>query len=519
MVLKKFASNLLGKRPSQDETVQPDLDTPEANAARGVRLFCESGGPNNSTEEIQYLPEIVTAAESSPAAASAAAAQIRKFLSKENYSRPHVQYNAIMLIRILTDNPGATFTRNIDAKFTATVKELLRQGRDPSVQQILRETLFALDREKAYDTNLAQLFAMWRKEQGASSLHSTSGYGSRPGFKVPPFDPNQPPIPPSQQPDHLRPHPSRQRSGLPPPGELAGRIEEARTTAKLLLQLVQSTAPTELLTNELVKEFAERCQTAQRSITGYLNCEDPAPDDDTMLTLIETNEQLVLAATKHQRAVYNARKAAGLSSPSPVQPVSMNPNGSAPALPPVTGLGQTAYAAPPTESTYAPPPPPAGPYAPPPMPPPSMRNSLNTRAVQPREDSDNPFSDEHETRPTAATAGPGSYAHPYEPVNYGPSPSLPPRRPVQMSMEEREAMQETEAWESERVNRQQGGYRQEESRQGGHPGVQSTPSYLHRQESSTQNLTMHGGVSPPPPPPQAQREEERSPVSPVQYRY
>lgn len=496
--------------------------------------------PDRQTEEIQYLPEIVTAAESSPAAASAAAAQIRKFLSKENYSRPHVQYNAIMLIRILTDNPGATFTRNIDAKFTSTVKELLRQGRDPSVQQILRETLFALDREKAYDTNLAQLFAMWRKEQGSSNLSSSSGYGSRPGFRVPPFDPNRPPVPPSQQPDSQPPHPSRQRSGLPPPGELAGRIEEARTTAKLLLQLVQSTAPTELLSNELVKEFAERCQTAQRSVTGYLNCEDPAPDDDTMLTLIETNEQLVLAATKHQRAVYNARKAAGLSSPSPAPPVNIGANGGTPTLPPVPGVGmgvgQTAYAAPATESAYAPPPPLAGPYAPPPMPPPSVRNSLNTRAAQPREDSDNPFSDEHETRPTAATAGPGSYAHPYEPVNYGPSPSLPPRRPVQMSSEEREAMQETEAWESERQSRQTGmgqgmgyagrqmeqpEYRQDESGQSGHPGVQSTPSYLHRQEGSTQNLTMHGGVNPMPSQQQqpVQREEERSPVSPVQYRY
>jgi hypothetical protein len=43
--------------------------------------------------------------------------------------------------------------------------------------------------------------------------------------------------------------------------------------------------------------------------------EHPAPDNDTMLTLIETNEQLTLATTKHQRAVLQTRKALGVSSP------------------------------------------------------------------------------------------------------------------------------------------------------------------------------------------------------------
>src|ERR1700750_2272241 len=83
-------------------------------------------------EEVLHLPVIVDGAESSPQAAAVAAQQIRKFLSKENYSRPHVQYNAVMLIRILADNPGATFTRNLGSKFTSTVKDLLRNGKDPS---------------------------------------------------------------------------------------------------------------------------------------------------------------------------------------------------------------------------------------------------------------------------------------------------------------------------------------------------------------------------------------------------
>lgn len=58
---------------------------------------------------------------------------------------------------------------------------------------------------------------------------------------------------------------------------------------------------------------------AQRSVHGYIACDNPAPDDDTMLTLIETNEQLSLAASKHQRAILQARRLMGASPSPPVQ--------------------------------------------------------------------------------------------------------------------------------------------------------------------------------------------------------
>jgi hypothetical protein len=84
-------------------------------------------------------------------------------------SRPHVQYNAIMLLRILTDNPGPTFTRNLDKPFADTLKELLRYGRDPSVKQILMETLDNFEREKKADENLSVVLEMWKKEQDKMS--------------------------------------------------------------------------------------------------------------------------------------------------------------------------------------------------------------------------------------------------------------------------------------------------------------------------------------------------------------
>jgi hypothetical protein len=112
---------------------------------------------------------------------------------------------------------------------------------------------------------------------------------------------------------------------LPEPAELTSRLEEARESAKLLEQLVMNTPAVELLDNELVKEFANRCLSASRSVQGYMVSTEPAPDNDTMESLIDTNEQLQTALSQHQRAMLSARKQLGLNersenpSPAPEQ--------------------------------------------------------------------------------------------------------------------------------------------------------------------------------------------------------
>ncbi|KAL8724176.1 MAG: hypothetical protein Q9181_006942 [Wetmoreana brouardii] len=283
-------------------------------------------------EEVLHLPVIVEAAESSPVAAREAATRIRKFLSKDNFQRAYVQYNAIMLVRILADNPGKTFTTNLDSKFTATVKDLLRDGKDMSVQQILRETLDSFETSKTDDETLAPLREMWKKEKakwakmGSNPVRITATNTTiRPRAPLNQMTYSQP-YPHQQQRGHIAPPSHNQDQnyfarnhrprGLPPPHELAQRIEEARTSSKLLLQVVQSTPPNEALTNELIKEFVERCQSASRSVQGYINSENPPPDENTLLTLIETNDQLSMAMSKYQRAMLHARQMTG-SSPIP----------------------------------------------------------------------------------------------------------------------------------------------------------------------------------------------------------
>lgn len=112
-----------------------------------------------------FLPSIVESAESSPAAAAECARLIRRFLKKDYWSKPSYQYNALMLTRILSDNPGQTFTRNLDNKFTETLKELLRNGKDLSVRQMLMETLDSFEQQKGWDEGLGLVIEMWKKEK------------------------------------------------------------------------------------------------------------------------------------------------------------------------------------------------------------------------------------------------------------------------------------------------------------------------------------------------------------------
>ncbi|KAI7590533.1 hypothetical protein KC343_g18370, partial [Hortaea werneckii] len=121
--MKRF-TNLLRTKSSENSHASTSQsfsnappDSPEAAASQSVRSFCEGADELNPDEDAIFLPAIVESAESSPAAAAACAYQIRKFLAKGWSSKPRVQYNAIMLIRILSDNPGATFTRNFDKAF------------------------------------------------------------------------------------------------------------------------------------------------------------------------------------------------------------------------------------------------------------------------------------------------------------------------------------------------------------------------------------------------------------------
>ncbi|KAJ5819352.1 hypothetical protein N7474_004943 [Penicillium riverlandense] len=289
-------------------------DSPEGIILKEITAFCEtSGAPQHGStagNEFVHLPLIVETAESSPGAAKEAAHRIRRYLSAPDKTPNHVQYNSIMLMRILVDNPGHTFTRNIDSKFVATIKIQLRQGRDWHVQHYLRQYLTTLETQRHWDQDLTPLLQMWSKEKHRATSSWTD---RRPmgGSYLP--NPQQP----QYQNQNYYSRPQAPRNVLPGPDELAARVSESRNSAKLLTQFVQSTPPTEMESNDLIKEFTDRCRTASRVISGYMQATNPAPDDETLLTLIETNDELSVALSQQQRALLKARKARGSVSQSP----------------------------------------------------------------------------------------------------------------------------------------------------------------------------------------------------------
>ncbi|RHZ62312.1 VHS and GAT domain-containing protein [Aspergillus thermomutatus] len=306
-----FGSLSRRSSPSLNTPSEYPDDSPEGTILKAVKAFCETGGQDNRQgTEFVHLPAIVENAESSPNAAREAAQRLRKYLSDPASTPAYIQYNAIMLMRILIDNPGHTFTRNIDAKFVATIKDLLRDGWDLNVQHFLRETLGAIESQRQWDEDLAPLMHMWKKEKGKlSRQNSGSTWRSSRSQQQ-----QQ-----QQQAYTYMQSSARPASSLPPPDELAARVTEAKTSAKLLLQFVQSTTPAEFNENELIKEFCTRCQTASRAIQNYIHSTNPAPDENTLQTLIETNDELSVALSKYQHAFLSARKATGNSgSQSPV---------------------------------------------------------------------------------------------------------------------------------------------------------------------------------------------------------
>lgn len=186
-----------------------------------------------------------------------------------------------------------------------------------------------------------------------------------------------------------------------------------------------------------------------------MNAENPTPDNDTMLTLIDTNDQLSVAISKHQRAVLQARKVLGITTPG---------EGTTPSASLDAGMGRAPHMRPPATSNM------------PPLPPPSRR--------------------------PAPTASP--YAE--QPSNL--NKSLPPsENPFQDSSEVEPGIDHNEPY---------------------HPGFNPTKSYMGRQDSAINKVSMHAAVSASDEneasgsqiqPPAAQKPSEPAPEGGPIYRY
>ena len=77
-------------------------------------------------------------------------------------------------MRILSDNPGVSFSQNLDIKFAGSVNDLLKEGADLDVQHALREMLDSFQIEKSQEETLKPLISMWQNEK---AKYAKKGYG------------------------------------------------------------------------------------------------------------------------------------------------------------------------------------------------------------------------------------------------------------------------------------------------------------------------------------------------------
>ncbi|KAK9319573.1 hypothetical protein V1517DRAFT_332110 [Lipomyces orientalis] len=246
----------------------------------GKNMFSSSASPATTraaaaqTDDVAQLPVIVECAQATPLAAKEAVKAVRKRLDPKHASSAVSQYNAIMVLRILVDANSETILGQIgaDDKLATVVKDILKRSRDPSVRELLATTLEHFAFEKPNVAELVELNKVYLKYVAGGSGNGSSSRHE----------------PVSQE-------------------KLEDVVEEAKTSASLLRQVVSSTPPVQISGSPLVMEFYERCVQLSSKIQSYLSRDSVPPLDESMiLTLISANDTIGTALEAHTAALDRA---------------------------------------------------------------------------------------------------------------------------------------------------------------------------------------------------------------------
>lgn len=230
------------------------------------------------------LPIIVECAQSSPQAAAEAVRAVRKRIDPKRSTNRAIQYNAIVVLRILgsSNSPTVLDQMEQDKKLPIVVSDLLRHTKDPSVKQELCDTLQFFYEKRSGEQLLQPLKAIYEQYLSTSKERDRG----RPRL----------------------PHETR-----PVPAEtIPELVQEAKSSASLLLQLVQTTAPAQISGSPLVLEFYERCVRLSSKIQSYLARDNVNMSEEVIADLIDSNEHLSAAVDAHSNAL---NRAASLVSP------------------------------------------------------------------------------------------------------------------------------------------------------------------------------------------------------------
>lgn len=120
-------------------------------------------------------------------------------------------------------------------------------------------------------------------------------------------------------------------ASLPKPRELRKRLDEAKTTAGVLADIVNTTPSSGLLDHDLADDLVSRCRRASGQVLDYLDTREPLPDNHEMAMLLSTHEILQQALHHYHGAVLEARKAINIGETRRAEdgsvPIEMTPAG------------------------------------------------------------------------------------------------------------------------------------------------------------------------------------------------
>ncbi|KAK9456885.1 hypothetical protein V1511DRAFT_495568 [Dipodascopsis uninucleata] len=235
-------------------------------------------------DEVIYLPTIVDCAQATPAAAREAIRAVRKRIDPKHGSGSVTQYNAIMVLRILIDTDSIAVQEAIgsDDKLAPILKTVLKNSRDPSIVDFLRDTLVRCASTKGDVEGFSALHSIYYKY-----LAKGRSKNSR-----------------KQQLSEIKVRSLQER--------IDDMVQECRESANLLEQIVSTTPPASIAGSTLVFEFYQRCDTLEKEVTRYLNDDSSHIDEQRMVKLIESNDALKAALNAHKLAL---DRASALTSP------------------------------------------------------------------------------------------------------------------------------------------------------------------------------------------------------------
>ncbi|KAK9464778.1 hypothetical protein V1512DRAFT_255068 [Lipomyces arxii] len=260
-------------------------EDPEVQVVNAINSFCARGKAkkglfgtsgevkiDETHDDVTQLPVIVECAQATANAAREAVRATRKQLDPKRGGSSASQCRAVMVLRILVDAGSDNVLAQVeeDEKLVSVVRSVMRQTGDLSLRQMMIDAL-------AHFADKKEL----KRLKGVNDEYKSRIGGEK--MKEVNIE------------------------------KIEGLIEEAKSSAGLLQQVLSTTPPAQMAGSPLVMEFYDRCTKLKTKIQSYLSREYDSPlQASIIMNLISASDTIDTAMDQHKLLM---DRAAALVSP------------------------------------------------------------------------------------------------------------------------------------------------------------------------------------------------------------